>query len=566
MRWWATLLTGWLLGSSAALGQSNDWLVLPATEEPSTDWMKPTVQQLGRELRRQGIGVWSAEAATARIETRGPRRPLELTEDEYASWRAGATETVRLLAVGDYEAALPELRRSVRFAESRLETLNRDDAQARSALDTCLYLVRALIGSGDTESAETQAQACVRASPGVEPTNFMHPPNVTALFEQAARPNAARASSLLVESEPGGCAVRVNGIAAGRTPATLEDLYPGEYRVQVECEPDSPGQVHLVQLAPGSRTLFVIESFDRAVRTQPVVHLRYDAAPDAQRLTRDTRELARALPATTTLVASPSDGDHLDLRLVRRGQLEPASVRVPVIRSESRPKLLAQAITSLLAGGCGDFTGPDPVIIDCKTGQAIEEKTAVAVATRPPRGQFIAGLTLASLGAASLLSGYGLYAARGSAGDNWIDNPQSVSAQTKWLRLGDSLRVLGPTGAGALVAAMPLILPYKSKTPWWGWLAGGVGIASIGASIALGITADAKRPISCRESGPSPDACIDRDRNVDLAILLGVTSAPLVTIPLVYLLRRGGKKLEASLSPAVRAGQYGGSLTLRGEF
>ncbi|MEM7437904.1 MAG: PEGA domain-containing protein, partial [Myxococcota bacterium] len=433
MRWWSTLLTVWLLGSSVALGQSDDWLVLPTTTETTTEWMQPTVRQVGRELRRQGIGVWSAGAAIARLEARGPVRPAELSDEQYAAWRAGATETVRLLAVGDYEGALPELKRSERFARGHLETLNRDDARAQAVLDTCLYLVRALLGSGDLERAEKQAQACVQASPGIEPTNFMHPPNVTELFEQAARPNPARSSTLLVESEPGGCTLRINGIAAGRTPTAIEGLYPGEYRVQVECEPDRVGKVHIVQLPPGSRTLFVIDSFDRAVDTTPVLHLRYDAPPGEQRLTRDSRELARALPASTTLVAAPADEDSLDLRLVRRGQLELASVRVPMIRSESSPPLLAKAITSLLAGVCGDFTGQAPIIIDCKTGEIVEEEVAPVAATRPPRGQFITGLTVASLGAASLLSAYGLDGARGSAGDDWINNPQSISAQTKWL-------------------------------------------------------------------------------------------------------------------------------------
>jgi hypothetical protein len=113
---------------------------------------------------------------------------------------------------------------------------------------------------------------------------------------------------------------------------------------------------------------------------------------------------------------------------------------------------------------------------------------------------------------------------------------------------------------------MPLVLPYKSKTPWWAWLTGGVGLASAGVSIALAVTADPKRSEPCDISGPDPSSCVDRGRDTDLALLLGVTAAPLLTIPLVFLLRKSGKKTVTSLEPGLSATAQGGLFHVRGAF
>jgi hypothetical protein len=132
--------------------------------------------------------------------------------------------------------------------------------------------------------------------------------------------------------------------------------------------------------------------------------------------------------------------------------------------------------------------------------------------------------------------------------------------------MGTGVIATSAIGGGLLVAAMPLALPYKAKTPWWAWVSGGVGVAAAAVSIASAATASAKPPQACTVNGPDPTPCVDRGRDTDRAIILGATAAPLLTMPLVYLLRKSDKKLEASLSPTVVMSRRGGAIGVRGEF
>jgi hypothetical protein len=112
---------------------------------------------------------------------------------------------------------------------------------------------------------------------------------------------------------------------------------------------------------------------------------------------------------------------------------------------------------------------------------------------------------------------------------------------------------------------MPLALPKRDKTPWWAWLSGGLGVGLAAFSIAYGATAEGEPGTSCSNLVTDPtDArtCVTRSERISVAVLTGATAAPLMTIPLVYLLRPSKSKLvpEAELS------RTGGFLRLRGEF
>lgn len=565
MRSWATFMAVWLCGLPGALAQSEDWLVLPVGVDDETAWIAPTASSVGRALRKQGVGVWSPAGAVARLDEIGPRPPRAISDDEYAAWQQRTSEAVLLLAGGKYEDALPGLDDAHAFSRSALETLNRDPVRAQTVLDTCLFLVRALAGIGEDREASRQAQQCASLSPNVEPGTFKHPPNVTELFQQAKDDPRARRGTLLVESDPPGCTLYVNGERAGKTPAQVGDLFPGEYRVQVECHTDEPAPVHVVNLGAGLQTIFVFDGFDRAVRLQPTLHLRYVSSPEDQTLTRHTRELARVLSAASVVLASKRDPGVVELELIERAQLTPARVRIAI--TEKAPESLdhERAVATLLAGGCGDFTGDDPVTIDCATGEAVVEAVKERP-TRPPRAQFVAGLALGSVGAASLLTGYGLLGARKGAGDDWLSNPQDREQQATWARMGTGIVATGAAGSALLVSAMPLVLPYRKKPPWWGWLTGGLGLGVGAAAVALAVTAPAKRPESCGVSGPDPSACVDRERRTDLALLLGVTAAPLVTIPLVYLFRKSDKQFGTRFDPRISVTRAGAAFGLHGAF
>jgi hypothetical protein len=571
MRLVATVAALWLCALPSALAQPEDWLVLPTTVEGDAPWMRPAVTKVNRELRRQGLGVWSSDRAVSAFRAGGSAASPTVSDSEVDAWASRSQQALRSLALGDYATALSELHETQAFSRSKSVTLNRDPARAQTVLDTCLYLVRALIDTGDERGAARQAQECVRIVPSGRPARQMHPPAVVELYEEAATLGPGRASTLLVESEPSKCALRVNGVLAGETPSQLTDLYPGRYQVQVECELDRPSRVHAVEVPRGSTSIFVFDRVDRAVQTAPLLHLRYENPPEPRRLVRDARDVARALPASAVVVASAIGTDVLELRVVTGRQAEPAMVRVTMSATGPSDEAARRAIAALLAGECWDFTNDAPLHLDCRTGEPFvvagtDTRGEKPARVGPPRGQFIAGLTLASAGTASVLAGYGLLITRRAAADDWLADPGSLDAHDKWLNLGTGLIITGSAGSAMLVTAMPLLLPYKSKTPWWAWLSGGVGLGLAAGSIASAVTADSKPPQSCSVNNLNPEPCTNRAKQTDLAIMLGVTAAPLLTMPLVYLFRKSEKKLAAELSPSISVTRSGGAVGVRGAF
>ncbi len=569
MRLSTAIVAFWLCGLSAALAQPESWLVLPIADGGDSAWMEPTVGQIGRELRRQGVGGWTSAQAIVAFEERGSSPPSKVTAKMVEAWQGRSQGALRLLAQGELGEALAILEEVQRQSLARLDALNRDPNGAQRVLDTCLYTVRALLETGDDEGARSQARDCIRIAPGIEPTPLMHPPPVSALLQEAAAPERDRTGSLLIESDPSDCEARVNGVLVGRTPFELTSLHAGEYRVQVECAPEAPGRVHPVRVSRGRSALFVVDRFERALRTEPLLHLRYAAPSTEAERARDAREIARALPASAVVLASRPAPESLELRLVSGLFDDAAFAKIAATASGPVTAQVADAVATLLAGECRDLTGEEAVTLDCATGEPAEVAAAEPGkdrAQRPPRGQFISGVTLASVGAASLLVGYSFGVARRYAGDDWLADPNSLSAQDKWLQQGTALIATSSAGSAMLVASMPLALPYRPKTPWWAWLSGGAGVALGAASVAIAATADAKPPQSCSLNGPDPGPCVNRGRQIDRAILLGVTAAPLLTMPLVYLLRKDEKKGQTRLAPSLSTGRSGALLGLTGRF
>lgn len=569
MRWVATVTALWLCALPGALAQTEDWLVLPMTTGPAeAPWMEPTVRTANRALRRQGIGVWSPEAALSAFSERGSAEPPRLGDEEIAAWAARAEEALRILALGDPSVALPELEAVQGFAVRNLVVLNRDPKMVGVVFDACLYLARAYLETGDPDAAKRQVQDCVRLAPSATPNPRVHPPSIVDLYAAAQKPSADRGGTLIVESEPESCDLRINGVLVGQTPSASDGLYPGSYQVQVECAPKGPGRVHRVEVPLGSRSLFVVDRFERAVRSTTLLYLQFEEPPDPQELARDAREIARSLPASAVIVASLVSPEVLQLEVELATQTESSIVRLPTSATGPSQEVMNQAIEALLAGRCTDFTDGKPREIDCRTGQplvgASTEEEGVEGKRRGP--VFVTGLSLASVGAASLASGWSLDIVRRSAGDGWIDDPNSLSRQGKWLNLGTGVIFTASFGGGLLVAAMPMVLPPEPKTPWWAWLNGGLGVAAAVGSIVSVTTAAPKPAQSCEVNEGDPIACVDRKRDTDRAILLGATAAPLLAMPLVYLLRRDDKKRNAEIEPRVVVGRQGGTVGVTGSF
>jgi hypothetical protein len=170
---------------------------------------------------------------------------------------------------------------------------------------------------------------------------------------------------------------------------------------------------------------------------------------------------------------------------------------------------------------------------------------------------------------AGLAAGYVLLAPRAAAAEDWVfavDNGmEGKAAQQKWIDLGGGIIVSSSVGSAALVSAMPLALPEREKTPWWAWASGGAGVGLAAFSIAWGITAESEPSSSCTTATLDPSvarACVKRGEHTSVAVLTGLTAAPLLTMPLVYLLRPSRAKLE----PSVDVGRSGAHFALRGRF
>ena len=157
-----------------------------------------------------------------------------------------------------------------------------------------------------------------------------------------------------------------------------------------------------------------------------------------------------------------------------------------------------------------------------------------------------------------------------STAEDWADQVSANSMETaptqqRWLDLRGAILFTSVGGAAALVAAMPLALPKHEKPPWWAWLSGGLGVGLGAASIALGVTAESAPSAGCESGTLSLNevrTCVSRGENLSFAFLFGMTAAPALTVPLVYLFRKG----ESAVEPSVEISHRRAYVSLRGRF
>ena len=551
-----------------AFAQPAEWVIVPASTTDEISPIEASMKSMQAALLAQGAPVLSPERAVILFEQKGSGPPARVTETQIQQLDVLMKEALQLIVVREHAKALEVLRQAQALIDGAIAELNRTKTQAQNVLDTCLYMVRALHDTGDSTRAQEQARECVRLVPGGQADPRKHPPEIVGLYEEASQPGPGKTGSLSVNSKPQGCDVRINGLRLGQTPLAMMDLYPGDYQVQVECDSDRRGRVHQATVGTQRTEVFVDVELERSVRTQPLLRLRYAHAPSADRQRRDARAIAEVLEVEAVVLASWPAADVLELQVVKRAQPKGvALVRIPTSPSGPTAEVATDGAVALVNQQCLDFTGPTAFAIACP-GEAPRP-------LRPPRGQRISGLTLVSAGGASLVASYALLIWRRDTGNVVIKQVQaspSVTAnQDKWLHLGDGVLATAATGGGLTIAAMPLLLPYRSKPPWWAWLSGGIGVGLAVGSIVSGVTAESvpagnskcENPL---ESVEEAQSCVDRGRSVDRAIILGASAAPLLTIPLVYLLRRNEKKHGPSVTPNVALGPTGGSVSFRGRF
>ncbi len=520
-----------LLTTHPGRAQADDWLVVPVTAGEDVAHARAIAKDVEGDLTQRGFQVQASEVASQGFEQRVSVPASALSANEIDAWKQRSRAALGSLARNDYQGALRELEAVQATSRAAVDALNRDDETAAILLDTCLYTVRALLGVGKQATAQVQAAECARLSPGIAPNTKMHPPAIRTFYADVVDAGRARTATLSVDSKPSGCEARVNGIRVGPTPARVEQLPQGAYAVQVECDAE-PGRIHRVQVERGQNSVSVDADLDAAVRTSGGLRLEYTAQPDASILETHALALSEVLDASRVILVAEHEGGATELILVdaTEGKRKSASV-----------------------------TGSSAAAVDA----LLHEPIPVTPPTRPPRGQFIAGVSLAAIGTASLLSAYTLYGVSATnVADEMIAAPTNDN-QAHWLNLRFGMFYVGSAGAAALVTAMPLALPYRAKTPWWAWLSGSAGLGLAATSIALAVTAP---PTPDASRVADPQGYVDRAKRTDGAFLAGVSAAPLLTMPLVYLLRRDDKRARAELAPQLLVNRSGGFVGISGNY
>lgn len=251
-------------------------VVIYGDGEGDTDATMSAAMQVERELSARRTTLISMHDARDRFIalSRAPQRPSASEIDELGK---EARETVQHAAFGRTAAAQRGVRQIMTLAERSLEILNRETATARQLLDACLALVRTSLHAGKREMAIEQAMSCRRMVPDLSPSQSTHPANVVGVLAEADdQLRRMRLGTLHVQNRPARvCSVYLNGRHLGTTPFVLDQASVGDYRVQVECEPNRPGRVHLVQLGDRPAELTVDTFFDESVQTEPRLGLSY---------------------------------------------------------------------------------------------------------------------------------------------------------------------------------------------------------------------------------------------------------------------------------------------------
>ncbi|MFI5307451.1 MAG: PEGA domain-containing protein [Polyangiales bacterium] len=607
---------------SARAQQQPEWLLVPsavAHEGEGTPIARRASQQFAHALG-SSVRLIPPERARSRFEQRGSTAPLMVSHGDLDALARDAQMALYHVASGLPAKARQDVTRALTRADKVLESLNRESLAAQQLLDACLYLVRAHLQSNERQAAREQALQCRRLVPDIEPDGTMHPPEVIGILAEAeAELRQREPGSLRVESLPETCAVYVNGRHLGAAPLELPQLSPGEYRVQAECEEGRAGRVHRVTIGSARVVKRIDTRFDAAVQTSLDVSLRYEAV-ESQRdhAYADALEIGRVIGAGEVALLLPvarddgkaSDVVQIDRIRVKDGQ-SLATVRVRLDSAGAiEAAALAAAVRALLEGRSLDLTQPTPVAVAAPEAiavlpvepsaqpapaapgdtsntkltsvqagptaapvEAASEADVEAGATPDATGPRAhsspsrpLGIALAIVGGAAAITGWALFGHQLSLEQAYRDRLNSgadASVSLPGLNHFTYVPFAVQMGASALlVAAQPWLLPPASspRVPVWGWVVGGIG-----AGVAIAGAVFTIRGASCN-AFDQQGRCSDVLATTRFGLDLLAASAPLLSVPVVYLLRGGVDKRDTGvvLGPPPSGG--GAQLTWRGQL
>jgi hypothetical protein len=529
------LLVAWsVTGAAPVLAQgAGVVVVIPAIVGEAHE--EDALFERSAAIRKGASPNVRSTAATARaVERKASVPPKRLLPEELERWLSHQEKARQQLTLSNYTRAAVSLRAAQDISEEAIEALNREASRARKVLDTCLYLVRSLWETGQTDRAEEQARACRQLVPSIEPTLGLHTPDVRGVLhrvDEARRQEAA--VRLEVESPRSGCLVRINGLHLGETPFSIGELLPGEYRVQVECEENRPGRVHRVNLER-DETVYIDPTLDAALELKPEVHLAYVSDEVmAGHADNHGRWLARMLGVQTVLL--------VEAERVVRVDRDAGVVGAVEAKDDEDARLAA---VTLLAYEIAESEGASSRV--GRRGDGLRDDG---------RARRVFGGVQAAVGVAAVVTGVGLYAWRVKLGNRFQEaepgTPEFAQARDAWedARLG----VLLAAPLGSVLAASGFAFAYKPRTsvPWWAWTAGGIGAGLLGWGIASMVIAD-----RCPADVVTTPACVPGQQDMDRGVLLLSMGVPLVFMPAWALGRRADVQVSAN----------GAGLTVKGTF
>ncbi|HEX6241858.1 MAG TPA: PEGA domain-containing protein, partial [Polyangiales bacterium] len=511
------------------------------------------------------------------------RTPLTATDSDLDILAKQAREALQHVAFGRTAAAEKSVREVIVRAERTLESLNRETARARQILDACLSLVRGALHDGKREEALEHAMRCRRLVPDLAPSEAAHPANVVGVLAEADDLlRRMRTGKLSVSSLPDtACSVYLNGRHLGTTPFVLDRAAPGEYRVQVECASGKAGRVHTVQLGDEPVTLAVDTAFDRAVFSDPRLWLGYETERAAR---------ARAVEHAIAIGREVRAEDVVLLRI--QGSLaELTRVRVQQGRVAGRAQAswsgsgfertsLVKALAALAEGRIDTeplgVLEPEPVSAPAPNAQDSSESvappstpaaaSAAAASTTPAQGVLPwrkrTGYALTGLSVALFATGLGLelwsqslqddlvQANSGDAPPTGLQDRYDRASAASWLGVAS-----GPVG---FLAVLAWTAP-QSQVPWWSWTLGALGLGVAGVGIYQVAVSD-----DCALYGESATDCLREKQTTTRGVLLLSAAIPLISVPIVHLVRRSGEERAPQIAGSALPG--GGQLSVRGRF
>ncbi len=588
-------------------------VVIPAIahlDEPSAE-LTGLVERLAAR-----VGAVPPAEAALRFEARHSGRPTESDLEAVAQWRSQVERGIQSLGRMRDAEALEALRESQQFAEGAIDELARRVDRARDVLDACLIYVKALIRQGAMDEAQTVTRRCRLLVPGVQPTANMHDPRthdvLQAVDEELARSAPGR---LHVDSHPRGCAVRLNGMELGstpaaetsraRTPLSGHEINAGTYLVQVECADRgggaSRGRLYRADVEEaGEVTVRVDVAFDAAVRTdRGLLRVQYADISTGllPRHRPDALRAARVLGAEELYLVKAAGGE-----LVGIDRIHAESGRVlgqAHVRVGATGALLDRVVAALAAGRRVaiepdgerpvDPSEPPPPPSDYwppwERPAAAPAAPGPAAAAAPPDGGAertggalrVGGAALAAAGVGGLALTWVAVARMQAAAADVAQVPADLSGYVSRMEAYYDARrwvlPLAAVGSALTTASLPLLLPEDPGVPAWAWGVGGAGLALAGWW--------ALQPLATGELfGFDEDACVDRANDPalnpgargcsarepvwTLSGALVLHAAPLVAVPLTYLVRSWLGPGDAAPAVALDLGRHRFALSLGG--